>query len=300
MELTSLSGWRPALAAALISASLAGCVSLPAVPTEVRPIAGPPVRPNPTPYSAALVCMADWGARHRVKPPTVAVGRVLDLSGRLDENGGRALTQGAALMTVSALGKAGIPVVERFETDVSRLEYALANNKLIEPRPGEAAPGAEPDYRPILPGQVAAADYFVTGGITEINANIRRNTAGVTLDRPLSSGRQGALTAQSYVLSLGLDLRLVDTTTLRVADMVSYQKQVVGRQVGANLFAFFGGNVLNASASGIAEEPTHFAIRALVERAVLEFVAGLYGAPGPQVCLSPAADPLAEKVVSAG
>ncbi|MNV82510.1 hypothetical protein D3C71_1762500 [compost metagenome] len=44
-------------------------------------------------------------------------------------------------------------------------------------------------------------------------------------------------------------------------------------------------------------EPVQLAVRALVERATVEFMANLYGAPGPEVCLNPANDPLADSPV---
>ena len=42
-----------------------------------------------------------------------------------------------------------------------------------------------------------------------------------------------------------------------------------------------------------------FGVRALIERGVLEMMANLYGAPGPQVCLNPDNDPLGD-VATAG
>ena len=44
-------------------------------------------------------------------------------------------------------------------------------------------------------------------------------------------------------------------------------------------------------------EPTQLAVRALVERATVEFMANLYGAPGPEICLNPANDPLGDSTV---
>src|SRR4051812_26929264 len=88
-----------------------------------RPIGNAPVTVNPTPYSTGLTCLARYGSQYHVQPPRIAVGRISDLTGKLDENGGRQVTQGAPLMAMSALGKAGVPLVERYEVDVSRLEY---------------------------------------------------------------------------------------------------------------------------------------------------------------------------------
>ena len=38
-------------------------------------------------------------------------------------------------------------------------------------------------------------------------------------------------------------------------------------------------------------------MRALVERATVEFMANLYGAPGPEICLNAANDPLGDSAV---
>ncbi len=39
-------------------------------------------------------------------------------------------------------------------------------------------------------------------------------------------------------MNIGLDLRLVETRTLEVVDVISYQKQIVGHEIGAGVFSF--------------------------------------------------------------
>ena len=41
-----------------------------------------------------------------------------------------------------------------------------------------------------------------------------------------------------FVMNVAIDLRMVQTTTLEVVDVVSYQKQIVGREVSAGVFDF--------------------------------------------------------------
>src|SRR4051812_20448919 len=157
--------------------ALSGCIS-PVAGTDglyARPIGDAPVTENPTPYSAALACLGEYAADHRINPPHIAVGALRDLTGQLDSNGGRPITQGAMLMAISALGKAGIALVERYETDVPKLEFDLANNKLVSDQKLE--PGAKRDYRSIYPGEVTGSDYFLAGGITELNSSIRTSNA---------------------------------------------------------------------------------------------------------------------------
>jgi hypothetical protein len=47
-------------------------------------------------------------------------------------------------------------------------------------------------------------------------------------------------------------------------------------------------------------EPVQLAVRALIERATVEFMANLYGAPGPEVCLNAGPDPLGGTVGPTG
>src|SRR5665811_1648050 len=105
---------RP-LALVLAAVSLSGCISPSAdsVGRYTAPIGGSPVISNETPYSAALRCMAGYTSH---KPIRIAVGQIADYTGKAEsDNSGRKLTQGAALMAMSGLSKAGVQLVERFD-----------------------------------------------------------------------------------------------------------------------------------------------------------------------------------------
>ena len=112
--------------------ALSGCIST--TPDETgrysAPIGGSPVIANETPYSDALRCMASYTqpdapcASRSARSPTTPARSESD-------NSGRKITQGGALMAMSALAKAGVPLVERFDTSVAELELKYANNKLI-------------------------------------------------------------------------------------------------------------------------------------------------------------------------
>ena len=91
-------------------------------------------------------------------------------------------------------------------------------------------------------------------------------------------------------MNIGLDMRLVNTRTLEVVDVISYQKQIVGHEVSAGLFDFLNGNVFDVSGGSGALEPTQLAVRSLIERATVEMAANLYGMPGPEACMNQ--DPL--------
>jgi curli production assembly/transport component CsgG/holdfast attachment protein HfaB len=63
------------------------------------------------------------------------------------------------------------------------------------------------------------------------------------------------------------------------------------------IFSFFGGNVIDVSAGEGGLEPIQLAVRSMIERASVEIMANLYGAPGPAACLDPKDDPLAPSTV---
>jgi curli production assembly/transport component CsgG/holdfast attachment protein HfaB len=93
-------------------------------------------------------------------------------------------------------------------------------------------------------------------------------------------------------MNVGVDLRLVDTRTMRVVDVVSYQKQILGREVGGGGFSFLGSNVIDISAGNGELEPLQLGVRSLIERASVEFMGNLYGL-SPDPCLAMVNDPLA-------
>ena len=274
------------------SVALTGCVSPVAGPQGhyAAPIGEAPVIGNPTPYSSALVCLSQYAQRFGVKPPRIAVGRIADYTGKAEDNGGRQITQGASLMAITALAKAGVPLVERYDTSVSELELKYANNKLISDQAGP--PGSPANYRKIVAGQVPGSDFYLIGGITEMNYNIRSSGLNAEGGKQNVTKGTGLVTGKLYVMNVAIDLRLVETKTMEVVDVVSYQKQIVGREVGAGFFKFFDRNVIDVSAGESGLEPVQLAVRSMIERATVEMMANLYGAPGPQICLSPKDDPL--------
>jgi curli production assembly/transport component CsgG/holdfast attachment protein HfaB len=77
-----------------------------------------------------------------------------------------------------------------------------------------------------------------------------------------------------------------------VVDVVSYQKQVIGREVSAGIFDILGTTIADVSGGSGALEPMQLAVRSLIERTVVEMTANLYGMNGPQTCLQ--VDPLGD------
>lgn len=268
-------------AAAAIAASLlaAGCISPVAGPggNYTTPIGGSPVTANPTPYSEGLVCMGMFARQSGVPAPRIAVGRILDYTGKADIEGGRRVTQGASLMAISAFAKSGARLVERFDTSVSELELKYANNKLI----GEDNTA---DFRKITAGSIPGSDFYLVGGITELNYNIRSLGGEAFVGDTDAVDAKGTAGAKMFVINVGLDLRLVHTETLEVVDVISYQKQIIGRELSFGIFDFANGNVFDVGAGERAQEPIQLAVRSVIERASLEMMANLYGAPSADVC----------------
>jgi len=279
------------LAIVLASIALSGCVSPEADDTGryTAPIGGSPVIANETPYSDALRCLAGVTAR---RPMRIAVGQIADYTGKYEsDNSGRKLTQGAALMAMSALAKAGVPLVERFDTSVAEMELKYANNKLIT----ADAKGTPGDFRRIMAGSIPGSKYYMVGGITELNFNIRSVGANGDGGGTSTNSLKGTIGGNMYVMNVGLDLRLVDTDTLEVVDVISYQKQIIGHQLQLGVFDFMGHTFFDASVGQSALEPIQLAVRSVIERAVLEMMVRLYHVP-PDVCASnfgPDGDPLA-------
>ena len=286
---------------ALLSVSglvLSACASPVAGPNGLyaTPTGDAPVVANPTPYSDALVCEAEYARAHNLNAPRIAVGRIADYTGKLEADGsGRKVTQGASLMAMSALAKAGVPLVERYDTSVSELELKYANSRLISdhPVPGGQTPA---DYRRIMAGQVPGSDFYLVGGITELNFNIRSNGAQFDGGGLNTQDLKGTAGGSTFVMNVGLDLRLINTRTLEVVDVISYQKQIVAHQIGIGLFKIWNNNAFDLSAGEGALEPLQLGVRSVIERAAVEMVANLYGMPGPEACVH--YDPLADHVTT--
>ncbi len=243
------------------------------------PIGDAPVTANPTPYSTALVCMANYARATNKPTPRIAVGRVLDYTGKEDLEGGRKVTQGASLMAISAFAKAGAHLVERFDTSVSELELKYANNRLI----GADGP-ADSEFRQIMAGEIPGSDFYFVGGITELNSNIRSIGVDAFIGDIDATDMKGRAGFKLFVINVGVDLRLVNTKTLVVEDVISYQKQIVGREISAGIFDFANGNIFDVGVGERAMEPIQLAVRSTIERAVLEMTANLYGVPNADPC----------------
>jgi len=255
------------------------------------PIGDAPVTANPTAYTPALNCLADYGRAHNITAPRIAVGRIIDYTGSVSEEGGRRITQGASLMAISAFAKSGARLVERFDTSVTELELRYANNRLI----GQDGDATDGNVRRIFAGQMPGSDYYFVGGITELNYNIRSSGVDAQIGHTDARDGVGNIGGRLYVMNIGLDFRLIDTRTLEVVDVISYQKQVIGRELRAGVFSFFDDTLVDIAGGERALEPVQLAVRAGVERAVVEVMSNMYRVSDSSACqdaLASGGDPM--------
>lgn len=229
---------------------------------------------NPTTYTPALTCMAERDRALGLRAPRLAVGRISDLTGRVDFDTGARVSQGASLFAITALGRAGTPVVERLDNSVSQIELDYAQKHLLSDTPERAGQSPE-NFRPIFAGQVAGSDYFIVGGITELNYNLQSSGISVQVGEAALTGLRGRAGASDYVMNVAVDLRLVDSRSQIVSSSVSFQKQLVGREMNLGLTG--GSDTVGGVLSGGTQsvEPLQAAVRTLVERGVYELLAGL-------------------------
>jgi len=227
------------------------------------PIGGAPVIDNTTPYSAELSCLREAITQSGKRKPRIAVGEIRDYTGKYDETNGAKVTQGAALMAMSAVARLGLPMVERLDMRVAEAELKYANNNLI---------GDGGQIRQIHAASMQGSDFHVIGGITELNYNIR-STASEAFYSRIGARRQ------IYVLNIALDLRLVHSQSLEVMDVVSYQKQILGLEQSAGIFEFFGSNIFDLSTAERSLEPMQLAIRAMIEKALGEMARRQFDMP---------------------
>lgn len=227
---------------------------------------------NASPMDPAMQCFAQ-ATRQSTVPTRIAVGQIRDFTGKFSNEaseGGFRITQGGSLMVMSALGKLeGIEQVERYDMDIASNEANLVRSQLIQDPTFDLNTGAPTSLRNLTAGQYQGSDYYIVGGITEVNYDIVSGGAelGISL---FEAGMR------YYVINTAVDLRLVDTKTLKVVKTVSVQKQVIGYETRAGLFRFFGDYLVDINTGKQGQEPLQLGVRATLEYATLELLSPLY------------------------
>jgi curli production assembly/transport component CsgG/holdfast attachment protein HfaB len=124
---------------------------------------------------------------------------------------------------------------------------------------------------------VRASDFVVLGALTELNYNILSEGAGLFVQGIGGSGR-------TVIINVGLDLRFVNAQTYDVVYVSSLQKQIYGFEVEADVFSFFGTQLVELQAGRIKNEPLQLGVRSVVEMAIYQFMTDYLGMPGEPKC----------------
>ncbi|PTD27833.1 CsgG/HfaB family protein [Sphingomonas fennica] len=273
-QLAGKSNWRRLAGASLAVLALPGCVAMQQqrlAPGEAPVLQGPAVRDNRTPMDAPLACLASQIRAGGRKPFVIAVGDVRDYTGKYSINEGNAITQGGALMVSSALGKLGsaVRLAERFDPTIAERELGYTDRRQLGDGSAHDIPGPEgPRNVPWLPyfgGSITASDYFIVGGVTELNYDIRSGGAEVAV------GNVGPK-VRTYTQSVAIDLRIVDTRSLLVVRTISLAKQFTGYETGFGVFRFFGSDLFDINVGAKGQEPLQLGIRTALEEATLRLV----------------------------
>lgn len=279
---------RPAILPTLIAVglSLSGCATVNSgldsqrvAPGEVPIALGSPVRSNRSPMEAALACFGDQLTANNGDNLVIAVGEVRDYTGKYSINEGNAITQGGSLMVYSALGKIGGPlrIAERFDPTIAERELGYTDRRQLGDGVVREVDGNRVPWLPYYGGTIAQSDYYIVGGITEVNYNIRSNGAQLAIN---NIGPE----ARVYTQSVAIDLRIVDTRSLLVVKTISLTKQFSGYEIGADIFRFFGSDLFDLNIGAKGQEPLQLGIRTAIEEGVMRLVASVNDLD-PEICM---------------
>jgi len=237
-------------------------------PGEVPVPLGPPVRDNRSPMEAALACFGDQLIANGGPSRVIAVGDVKDYTGKYSINEGNAITQGGALMVYSALGKIGGPlrIAERFDPTIGERELAYTDRRQLGDGNAHEVNGNRVPWLPYFGGTITQSDYYIVGGITELNYNIRSGGGEVQIN---NIGPK----ARVFTQSVAVDLRIVDSRSLVVIKTISLTKQFSGYEIGADVFRFFGTDLFDINIGAKGQEPLQLGIRTALEEATMRLVA---------------------------
>lgn len=290
-ELSASRGLR-VLAALTMSLMLGACVSFAGIQSvshhedEASVIYSSPVRNSVTPLTKPLSCFGEMLKAGHDAPLGIAVGDIKDYTGKQGQDEGFIITQGGALMAYSALGKMGdsIRIHERFDTRIAEAELIYMERRQLgdgnyhlvgDPDQPDGKAGVP--WKPYYGGTIRQSDYFIIGGVTELNYNIQ------------SGGGEIAITnigpkARLYTMNIAVDLRIVGSQNLLVYETVSIEKQLTGYEVGFGIFRFFGSELFDVNVGAKNQEPLQLGVRMAIEAGVLQLVASVANVD-PGLCI---------------
>ena len=141
---------------------------------EAPVVLGPAVRNNITPLNDAYACYANKLAQNNVRI-SIGVSDIRDYTGKASDLEGTVVTQGGPMMAYSALGKLkpAVELHERFDTRVAELELAYIDRRQLGTGQPQVVNGQQVPWIPYYGGTIIESDYYLVGGITEVNYNIQ-------------------------------------------------------------------------------------------------------------------------------
>lgn len=247
------------IVAILLAATLAGCSWVPKqVPSGLR--SEPVVQVNPQESNL------------RELPPLDGPLMTIGVYSFTDKTGQRkpadnmaslssAVTQGAEVWVIDALLEAGggewFEVVER-----TGMDNVIKERQLIRSTRENYEEGVDRGLAPMK-----FAGILLEGGIVGYDSNITTGGAGA---RYMNIGTS----AEYRVDTVTVAMRLVSVSTGRVLMSVATQKTIASYRQSADAFQFLdmGTKAMELEAGYSANEPTNYAVRAVIEAAVVELV----------------------------
>ena len=234
------------------------------------------VRGNLTPETSSLDCLKKVLLDNNKSGISIAIGDIRDYTGKRSDTEGFMITQGGAMMAYSALGRLQPAVVprERFDTRIADAELKYMSERQLgdgtqhtvdDPKTGKST---EVPWKPYFGGTVQQSDYYIVGGITELNYNIQSGGAQVEVN-------QIGPRRRTYTANVAVDLRIVGTQSLTVYRAISLQKQVTGYEVGAGIFRFFGSNLFDINIGKKSQEPIQMAVRMAIQAGIVDLVSSV-------------------------
>lgn len=247
---------------------------------------GPPVKTVKTPYALQLECFKQELPTDRVLQ--IGIGQVKDSTGKynLDEGSGYWVTQGATDILYSSFHREDAQqVVERADTRILEWEIDKANNRLLgdrEPRRVRTADGDARTvrYRGIREGNVLGSDYYVIGSVNRLDLTTQ---SGEVEARIAGIGPE----LRGFSMSVGLDLRAVNTETGVVESVTSIDKEVIGHSYGFGIGRIFGTTLVEFGAEVKQVEPLHVVLKAMLQQATVDLLSDIYGVEPSDSCRSP-------------
>src|SRR5690606_37802563 len=121
-----------------------------------------------------------------------------------------------------------------------------------------------PDAGPEI-GKMIGADYILSGAVTEYQVD--KETGGLGL---VIAGKGGS--TEYARATTAIDLRLTDVTTGEVVWAESLRVEILGEQVGFQVFSFLGKNIVEFETGEGMQEVVNMVLRTLLEEAVFKLV----------------------------